>query len=254
MKLSPRGLDLIKEFEGYHRALPDGSCVAYRCPAGVLTIGYGCTEGVREGMRWTKADAEARLLAELSRHEAAVTRLTTVELNQNQFDALVSFSYNLGEGALKRSALLAAVNAGQWETAGQAFGLWTRAAGKVLPGLVARRGREAALFCEPAMEPLEPAMPQRLDVPAVATPRPLTRSGTVIGGIGGIGATAAGFADQSLAAGLEWIAALTEMAPIKAALLEAGANARSLALGLGVWAASLVIARRVKAAQEGKAG
>lgn len=254
MKLSPRGLELIKEFEGYHRALPDGSCIAYRCPAGVWTLGYGCTEGIRDGMRWTRADAEARLLAELSKHEAAVARMTTVDLGQNQFDALVSFSYNLGIGALQRSQLLAHVNAGAWEAAGQEFGRWTKAAGKVLPGLVARRGKEAALFLEPVMTPLEPMMPQALDVPAAMTPRPLMRSGTLLGGLGSIGGAAAGFADGSLATALEWTATLTEMAPIKAALTEAGANARSLALGLCVWAGALVIARRVKAAHEGRTG
>ena len=163
MKISPRGLDMIKDFEGYHRALPDGSCIPYRCPAGVLTLGYGCTEGIKEGMRWTKADAEARLLAELSRHEQAVARLTTVEINQNQFDALVSFSYNLGTEALRKSMLLAKVNASDWRSAGQEFGRWTKAAGKILPGLVARRGREAALFLEPMAEPVEPAMPQKID-------------------------------------------------------------------------------------------
>lgn len=100
----------------------------------------------------------------------------------------------------------------------------------------------------PPGAPMVEEVAKLVEVPS----RPLTRSGTVIGGIGGIGATIAGFADQSLKTGLEWTAALTELGPIKGALMEAGANAKSLALGLGVWAASLVISRRVKAAQEGK--
>ncbi|MGL4558672.1 MAG: glycoside hydrolase family protein, partial [Afipia sp.] len=64
MQLSTEGLRLIKSFEGYHRKLADGRCMAYRCPAGVWTIGWGCTEGVREGMVWTVEEAEAGLRRE----------------------------------------------------------------------------------------------------------------------------------------------------------------------------------------------
>lgn len=253
MKISSHGLDLIKEFEGYHRALPDGACVAYRCPAGVLTIGYGCTEGVKEGMRWTKADAEARLLGELAKHEAAVTRLTTVDLNQNQFDALVSFSYNLGSGALGKSHLLKCVNAGKFDEAALEFAKWNKAAGKVLPGLVKRRGKEAALFCEPAQDSHEPAMPQKVDRPVSTAPGPVTRSGTIAGGIGSLGAAAAAYSDHAVSGAMEWSSQLTELASVKSALLEAGGNAKALCLGLGIFAGVLVITRRLKAAQEGKA-
>ena len=252
MKLSTRGLDLIKDFEGYHRALPDGSCVPYRCPAGVLTIGFGCTEGVKEGMRWTRADAEARLMTELAKHEDAVGRMTTVELTQNQFDALVSFSYNLGIGALKKSTLMRKVNAGDFDGAGQEFARWSRAAGKVLPGLVARRGRESALFLEPMATPVEPMMPQKAEV-APAT-RPLPKSGTVWGGLAGIGATAGAYADSTVKGALEWTAALTELSPVKSVAMEAGANSKALMLGFGVFAGILVLSRRIKAAVEGRAG
>lgn len=91
------------------------------------------------------------------------------------------------------------------------------------------------------------------DIVRVTVPdKPLRRSGTVWGGVGALGASAGGFADGSLSTGLEWTAALTEVAPIKAALMEAGANTRALALGLGVFAALLVIARRARAKMEGK--
>jgi len=252
MKLSTRGLDMIKEFEGYHRAQPDGSCVAYRCPAGVLTIGWGCTEGVKENMRWTRADAEARLLAELARHESAVERMTTVALNQNQFDALVSFSYNLGTGALQKSTLLKRVNETAWEAAGQEFGRWTKAAGMVLPGLVARRGKEAALFLEPVQEPVEPTMPQAVEI--APSTRPLPKSGTVWGGIAAGGAATAGYAESTMKGALEAVSELNTMAPVKSVILETGANSKAVALGLGVFAAILVISRRVKAAVEGRSG
>lgn len=253
MKLSQAGLDLIKDFEGYHRALPDGSCVAYRCPANVLTIGYGCTEGVHEGMRWTKADAEARLLGELTKHETAVARMTTIDLTQNQFDALVSFSYNLGTGALQNSTLLKRVNAGAFEDAGREFARWSKAAGKVLPGLVARRGREAALFLEPPHVAAEPTMPQKVDVPN-DEPRPLVKSGTIWGALAAGGTAVASFFEQAVSAGAEWIGALTDMAPLQAAAQQAGGNVKAITLGCSVSAALIVISRRVKAAQEGRAG
>ena len=88
MKLSSAGLDLIKEFEGYHERQPDGSAKAYRCPANVLTIGWGCTEGVKEGMTVTAEQATAMLATEMAKHEAAVERLVKVPLTQGQFDAV----------------------------------------------------------------------------------------------------------------------------------------------------------------------
>lgn len=165
MELSAEGYRLVKNFEGYHRELPDGGCVAYRCPSGWLTQGWGCTEGVVEGEVWTREEAEARLRTEIAKHEAAVTRLVTVEINQNQFDALVLFSYNVGFAAdgLGGSTLLKRVNAKQWDKAAKEFERWTKATvdGKKvdLPGLVSRRKREAALFLKPAEAPDAPFMP-----------------------------------------------------------------------------------------------
>jgi lysozyme len=254
MKISSRGLDMIKEFEGYHRALPDGSCIPYRCPAGVLTIGYGCTESVREGMRWTKADAEARLLGELEKHEAAVQRYSTTDLNQNQFDALVSFSYNLGTEALRQSTLLKKVNAGQWEAAGQEFGRWTKAAGKVLPGLVARRGKEAALFLEPISAAIEPEMPQKLDQPADTTPNPLHKSGTIWGAITAAFATLIHYLDEGTKAVIEWVGAIGDLEPVRETAMKIGGNAKAIGLGLTVAGIGIVVSRRVKAHNEGKAG
>lgn len=164
MKISQAGLDLITSFEGYHRALPDGSCTTYYCPAGVLTIGYGCTEGIKAGEVWTKQQAQERFRAELVKHEAAVDRMATVDLNQNQFDALVSFSYNCGIGALQKSTLLKKLNAGDVAGAARAFASWNKGGGKVLPGLVRRRAAESALFLKPASVD-EPDMPQEVDAP-----------------------------------------------------------------------------------------
>src|SRR5690348_6616324 len=98
MQLGPAGDALVREREGYKEALPDGGCRAYLCPAGVWTIGFGCTEGVHPGLVWTRQQAEAGYRREMAKFEAVVTRLVKVEINQNQFDALVSLVYNIGEG------------------------------------------------------------------------------------------------------------------------------------------------------------
>lgn len=140
--------------------------MAYLCPAGVPTIGWGCTEGVKLGMRWTREEADAALVKELAQFEAAVTRLVTVEVNQNEYDALVSFAYNCGSGALARSSILSKLNAGDRAGAANAFHLWNKGGGKVLRGLVRRRAAESAMFREP-VDPLPvPDMPQRVDEPA----------------------------------------------------------------------------------------
>lgn len=162
MRISDEGLRLIKSFEGYHTRQPDGSCVAYLCPAGVATIGWGCTEGVTLGMRWTEAEATEGLRREIAKHEAAVNRLVTVDINQNERDALISFSYNCGIGALSTSTILRRLNRGDRAGAAAAFALWNKGGGRVLKGLVARRSREAALFLKPVAAPDAPYMPQKV--------------------------------------------------------------------------------------------
>lgn len=172
MKLSDNGLKLIEGFEGYHRALPDGGCAAYRCQIGNgmddgrWTCGYGCTEGVTEATIWTKQQADEAFRAELSKFEDAVTRLVTVDLNVNQADAVISFAYNCGEGALKGSTLLRRLNAGDYEGAAAQFGNWTRSRGIVVSGLVRRRAAEAALFRTPIAASPQPDMPQSVTPPS----------------------------------------------------------------------------------------
>lgn len=136
---SQRGLDLIENAEGLHlRAYQDG--------IGVWTIGYGHTRGVRPGMVITAADAQAYLRSDIATAERGVNTLVTVDINQNQFDALVDFTFNLGSGALAGSTLLRRLNDGDYEGAANEFGLWVYAGGKIEPGLVRRRSAEKALF------------------------------------------------------------------------------------------------------------
>ena len=134
-----KGIELIKSFEGCRLA-------AYKCPAGVLTIGYGHTSGVTSGQTISQAQAEEYLKADLAKYENAVNEYVTAALNQNQFDALVSFTYNCGAGALKSSTLLKKLNAGDYSGAASEFAKWNKASGKVLAGLTKRRAAEKALF------------------------------------------------------------------------------------------------------------
>lgn len=181
MNLSDAGLDLIIECEGKLMDLGDGRYAAYRCPAGVWTIYIGCTEGVSEGMIVTEDEGREMLRKELAKHEAAVTRLVTVDLTQGQYDALVSFSYNVGSGALGSSTLLKKLNRGDAAGACAEFAKWNKAAGKVLRGLTIRRAKEAALF---ATRDEVPLMPQKIEVPK--DPMTPLQLATVVGG----GATA----------------------------------------------------------------
>ncbi|WP_442323775.1 lysozyme [Cernens ardua] len=139
---SQRGLDLVENAEGLHlRAYQDG--------VGVWTIGYGHTRGVRPGMVITAADAQAYLRSDLNAAERAVNTLVTVDINQNQFDALVDFTFNLGAGALAGSTLLRRLNDGDYDGAADEFGLWVHAGRKIELGLVKRRSAEKALFLRP---------------------------------------------------------------------------------------------------------
>lgn len=158
MKTSSNGLRLITSFEGYHTELPDGSCKAYLdklAKPPVWTIGYGCTEGVKEGMVWSRKKAEAKLREELAKHERNVENLVSVTLNQNQFDALVSLSYNVGLSPTRTRTLLSRLNKGDYKGAGDAFLLYNKAGGKEYAGLTRRRKAEQALFQKQFVE-LEP--------------------------------------------------------------------------------------------------
>ena len=139
MKISQYGIDLIKHFEGCELK-------AYKCPAGVWTIGYGNTKGVQEGDEWSEDHADHMLLVELEEYENYVNTSVDVPLGQNQFDALVSWTYNLGGGNLKASTMLKVLNSGDYEEVPNQIKRWNKAGGKVLEGLVRRRQAEADMF------------------------------------------------------------------------------------------------------------
>tara|TARA_R100001443_G_C3350652_1_gene176769 strand:+ start:1176 stop:1625 length:450 start_codon:yes stop_codon:yes gene_type:complete len=139
MKTSEKGIELIKYFEGC-RLEP------YRCSADVLTIGYGHTRNVIENMKITEDTAEALLQQDLKDFEDHVTSLSQVELNQDQFDALVSWTFNLGAGNLKTSTMLKVLNQKKYDEVPEQMKRWNKSAGVVNDGLVKRRLAESLLF------------------------------------------------------------------------------------------------------------
>lgn len=140
MNHSQQACALVREFEGCR-------LVAYKDSAGILTLGYGHTEGVTENQVCTEEQADAWLDEDLKVADACVNRLVHVKLNQNQFDALVDFVYNVGGGNFQNSSLLKFLNLGQSLMAANEFGKWVHDAhGNVEPGLVRRRAAEKALF------------------------------------------------------------------------------------------------------------
>lgn len=137
------GLNLIKWFEGF-------SPTIYNCPAGYPTIGYGHVVLAHEQDQFatgiTPAQAIELLRKDLGISERAVLRLISVPLTDGQFDALVSFTFNLGAGALQRSTLRRKVNRGEHEGVPAELMKWVWAAGKRMPGLVRRRRAEALVY------------------------------------------------------------------------------------------------------------
>lgn len=145
MQTSPAMRDKIAEWEGCR-------LIAYRDPVGIWTIGVGHTgpvdgEPVGPGMRISAEKADQLLSQDLARFEEAVERLTQTT-TQAQFDALVSFAFNLGEGALERSTLRKLHNAGRYADAAYEFGRWNKAGGKVLTGLTRRRQGERRIYAQ----------------------------------------------------------------------------------------------------------
>ena len=136
------GIALIKQYEGLRLA-------TYKDAVGIPTIGYGHVENPIPpgGTRTiTAEDAEQILREDLQRFEHDVNNMLTVEVTQNQFDALVSFAFNLGPANLKSSTLLRKVNSGDFNGAAEEFPKWNHAGGQVLAGLTARRNAEKNLF------------------------------------------------------------------------------------------------------------
>ncbi|WP_353613941.1 lysozyme [Mangrovibacter phragmitis] len=144
MQIDEIGLNLIKSFEGCR-------LTSYQDSVGVWTIGYGSTypvdgKKIGPGMKIDQETAERLLRGDVVQFEQAVNKLVKVKLTQGQFDALVSFSYNLGTRSLSTSTLLRKLNSGDYKGAADEFPKWCRAGGQILGGLVRRRNAERELF------------------------------------------------------------------------------------------------------------
>jgi|TARA_R110000824_G_scaffold14288_4_gene60968 lysozyme len=139
METSEEGKALIKKFEGCELE-------SYRCSADVSTIGYGHTKDVSDGDSCTQEEADQMLTEDLEEFEGFVDKLVTVDLEQNQFDALVAWTFNLGPSNLKNSTMLKVLNQGEYNKVPSEMKRWNKAAGKVLDGLVRRREAESLLF------------------------------------------------------------------------------------------------------------
>jgi lysozyme len=142
VKLSQKGIELIKQFEGY-------SSKAYPDPAtggAPWTIGYGTTKGVKPGMVITAQQAEKMLRDDVAKFESGVSSLITAPTTQGQFDAMVSLAYNIGLGNFGKSTLLKKHNSRCYTCAADQFRVWNRANGKVMNGLTKRRAAERQVY------------------------------------------------------------------------------------------------------------
>ena len=139
MEISQEGISLIKKFEGCRLE-------SYKCAAGVWTIGYGSTHGVTKGMVITHERAEALLLEDIDVYENEVNKAVTVDIDQCMFDALVSWTFNLGGANLNASTMLKVLNAKDFKNVPEQIKRWNKAGGKLNEGLVRRREAEALLF------------------------------------------------------------------------------------------------------------
>ncbi len=159
--MTPEGLEELRRHEGLRlEAYPDPGSGGYP-----WTIGYGHTRGVKKGDTISREQAEHFLLQDVAEAEEAIERLVQVPLSAGQMDALVSFVFNLGAGAFERSTLLTKLRRGDYSGAAAEFDKWVYAAGKVMPGLVARRAAERARF--------EASIPARPTHPVPANPAPV---------------------------------------------------------------------------------
>ena len=139
MRIDEKGRKLIQGFEGLRLK-------AYRCPANIPTIGWGHTANVRMGDEITRDEAEDLFTQDIAKFENCVHKYATVELSQNEFNALVSLAYNIGCNALKRSTLLKRLNVNRKEDAADEMLRWDNAGGRKLAGLTRRRNEEREMF------------------------------------------------------------------------------------------------------------
>lgn len=208
-RVTDEALELIKRWEGL-------KLDAYLCPAGVLTIGYGSTNNVKAGQRITEAEAERLLRNDLARFEAAISRLVTVPLTDGQYGALVSWAFNVGEGAAKKSALVRRLNAGDYSAVPGELMRWNKVGRKEVAGLTNRRAAEAGLWARGSQVASASVAPQpAATVAEVAS----TGTGRAALGVGAAGAVATLAQATPLIEGLGAVGPVVGVAIVAAAAL-----------------------------------
>lgn len=203
-QINKEGLDLIKQWEGLRLE-------AYLCPAGVWTIGYGHTETAKKGMKISQAEADRLLVYDLSRFIQGVEESLDVTVNDNQFAALVSFAFNVGVGAFKKSTLLKKLNAGDFSSVPSELARWNKVGGKVSAGLANRRAAEAGLWVKGSF----------VSSNYIGASEPSSGKASAAASYGGIAAAAAtaaplvqAFSDIPMWVGIAAIAAITVIAVV----------------------------------------
>lgn len=198
-KVSEVGVELVKKFEGLHKVGEDGLIYPYMCPAGKLTQGYGETKGIKKGITWTKSECEQRLIASLCDHAEVIYKAVKVPLTQNQFDAILSFVYNLGGPNFRSSTLLKKLNAEEYDEVPEQLMRWNKARVngklKALAGLTRRRTAEAELFSKDVKSPDEDGGEVMVQKPQANALKPLSKSKTMVGA--GVGGVAVGLSEVS---------------------------------------------------------
>lgn len=172
-RLRGRGYSWSIPWEAVELIARAESCelVAYLCPAGIWTIGWGETAGgtIRKGMRWSEEQADARFFSQIEAYTERIAALVSTDTTgPNELGAMVSLAYNIGAGAFERSSVRKLHNAGQEAAAARAFGLWNKARDpatgqlRELAGLTRRRAAEAALYLRPEPDTRHERMPQAI--------------------------------------------------------------------------------------------
>lgn len=200
-------INLIKEFEGC-------KLTAYRCPAGVWTIGYGTTAAAHvgvvphEGMTITEEEAEKYLHMAIDKFSNAIKPAIMRPIHDNEFGAFVSLAYNIGSGAFKKSSALRHFNDGEIEKAADAILMWNKAGGKVLAGLTRRRAAERALFLTPIGFAAQDKLEDATAVPDIPRNTPMESTTMQAGAVQAVSAVGAGVSAVSALSGTAQIVAL----------------------------------------------
>jgi lysozyme len=213
MRMTEEGLALIKRFEGFRSD-------AYRCPAGIWTVGYGHTSmagapEVTPGLKVSRAEAGEILRRDVAKFAEGVAARVEADLTPSQFSALASFAYNVGLGNFAKSSVLKAVNAGDFDAVARRLQMWVKAGGRTLPGLVRRRAAEAELFASGGSgEPL----PRTVEVaPGKPAHESTTTLAAIVSALAGIATTLLPIAREAVDIFAGPAAAIVLMAVIVAA-------------------------------------